>query len=387
MGLYRRAVREGAVTKSGWRLARAAVAAQLVGLGGCALVAGVGGLHERGAEVEGGQGDGGADAGSTEADALDTDAPDSGLDGTSGSDGASVVRNQCAPAGEGLTNCGADLESCCTSLPVTGGTYFRTYVNGGGGPTGTAAPATVSDFRLDKYEVTVGRFRRFVLAWNAGFRPAPGSGKHAHLNAGSGLAATGGGYELGWDAADDGNVSPTDANLTLDPVYATWTAAPGSNEQKPINRANFWEAYAFCIWDGGFLPTEAEWEYAAAGGSEEREYPWGAATPSVEYAIYGCNYGAGCGSSANIAPVGTAKAGAGKWGQVDLAGNLWEWNLDWSAAYGTCLDCVDVTAASSREVRGGACVLGAAYLLTPVRNDRVPSTRDGLIGFRCARAP
>jgi len=70
----------------------------------------------------------------------------------------------CAPGGSGMTNCGACQESCCTSREVEGGTYYRTYTNSGGGPTGEANPATVSSFRLDKYEVTVGRFRQFVNA-------------------------------------------------------------------------------------------------------------------------------------------------------------------------------------------------------------------------------
>ncbi len=51
-----------------------------------------------------------------------------------------------------------------------------------------------------------------------------------------------------------------------------------------------------------------------------------------QYAIYGCDYPDGSGSctgAANIAPVGTATLGAGCWGQLDLAGNVWEWNLDW----------------------------------------------------------
>ena len=46
-----------------------------------------------------------------------------------------------------------------------------------------------------------------------------------------------------------------------------------------INCVNWFEAYAFCIWDGGFLPTEAEWNYAASGGSEQRYYPWSASFP------------------------------------------------------------------------------------------------------------
>jgi len=49
----------------------------------------------------------------------------------------------------------------------------------------------VGDFKLDKYEVTVGRFRQFVAAWNggAGYTPPAGSGKHTHLNGGNGLNA------------------------------------------------------------------------------------------------------------------------------------------------------------------------------------------------------
>jgi sulfatase modifying factor 1 len=70
----------------------------------------------------------------------------------------------CQSSGAGRTNCGAASEDCCTSPQVAGGTFYRTYANDGSGPTGQADPATVSDFRLDKYDVTVGRFRQFVNA-------------------------------------------------------------------------------------------------------------------------------------------------------------------------------------------------------------------------------
>ena len=323
----------------------------------------------------------------------------------------------CAPGGPGMLNCGASSESCCTTLAVTGGAYYRTYdsvglaADGGysstatlaadGGPTSLAAPATVSSFRLDKYDVTVGRFRQFVAAWTAGWTPAAAAGKHTYLNGGLGLAnsGSGGGYEPGWVAADDSNLAPTDANLGCSPMFATWTSASGSQENLPIDCANWYESYAFCMWDDGFLPSEAEWEYAAAGGSQQREYPWGTADPGSanQYAIYGdaagnCYWPTGtlapCTGIANIAPVGSATLGAGLWGQLDLAGNSWQWNVDWYASYtDPCLDCADFTASTSRVVRGSTFNYLASFLLSPSRNFNLPSDRYGLIGVRCARSP
>jgi sulfatase modifying factor 1 len=301
----------------------------------------------------------------------------------------------CAPGGPGMTNCGSASESCCASLEVTGGTYYRTYTNSGSGPTGEADPATVSGLRLDKYDVTVGRFRQFVAAWGGGlgYMPAAGSGIHTHLNAGLGLANSGapGTYEAGWDATDWNNktdIDPTNANLACDSPYDTWTNTAGSQENLPINCVDWYEAYAFCIWDGGFLPSEAEWEYAAAGGSEQLEYPWGSTAPGTanQYAVYEFSY---TGNSTDIAPVGTTTLGAGLWGHLDLAGNVFEWNLDWFATYvDSCTDCAYLTAASTRGVRGGGFDYDASYLLASNRNVGGPPTkRFNDVGFFCARTP
>jgi formylglycine-generating enzyme required for sulfatase activity len=321
-----------------------------------------------------------------------------------------------------MTDCGPSQESCCASPEVEGGTYYRTYdldgeagaiVAADGGPTGEADPATVSSFRLDKYLVTVGRFRQFVIAvmptdaGPGGYAPEAGSGKHTQLNDALGLANSGspGTYEPGWAASDDSYIAPTNANLACEPPYDTWTNEAGIQDDLPINCVNWYESYAFCIWDGGFLPSEAEWEYAAAGGggaNGQREYPWGSTLPGTtnEYAIYGCNYytgpaiGAGMGpciSAGNIAPVGTASLGAGYWGQLDLAGEMFEWNLDWYAPYVACIDCAYLklfsSAADYRVNRGGLFNLGASLLFPPYRNSVDPTGRSGGIGFRCARTP
>jgi sulfatase modifying factor 1 len=390
-----------------------ALAAPLVAVtSGCSLLVDTGGL-----DTESADGSPGGDATSApdatpvgdglappdvSPDHASADAPDSPLSDAAFPSEASMEGGtppSCTPAGLGQANCGATgAESCCASLEVEGGTYYRTYDStADGGPADEANPATVSDFRLDEYLVTVGRFRQFASAvlpagGGPGYTPPPMSGKHTHLNGGNGLVNSGpsGGYELGWVASDDANIAPTNANLSSCGSVSTWVPLPTSgSENLPINCINWWESYAFCIWDGGFLPSEAEWEYAAAGGggsgdaNGQREYPWGSTDPGAgtQYAIY---------QSAELAPVGAATLGKARWGQLDMAGEVWEWNLDFSAPYAACADCAYLTPDSSRVIRGGNYTDGAFYLLASTRYSFDPSDRDvtvGGVGFRCARVP
>jgi len=224
--------------------------------------------------------------------------------------------------------------------------------------------------------------------------PPAGSGRHVFVNGGQGLENSGepGTYETGWGATDWNNttdIDPTNGALAH-PPYSTWTNTAGSHENLLINYLNWYEAYAFCIWDGGFLPTETEWEYAAAGGSQQREYPWGSAGPGTtnQYAIYYCDQDpGGCVGTTNIAPVGTATLGAARWGQLDMAGEVSEWNVDWYAMYAACSDCAYLTTAVYRVVRGGSFLGAASYLLRAGRDSISPTLAGIGIGFRCARTP
>lgn len=287
--------------------------------------------------------------------------------------GACVDPPSCA----GLAaTCGpSENGDCCESPLVTGGDFYR--------GTDESFPASISSFRLDQYEVTVGRFRKFATAWDKGWRPAAGAGKHTHLNNGAGLQSTAGGNEPGWDPSWDSE------------VYLYWTSAEGASEELPIREVNWYESAAFCIWDGGFLPSEAEWEYAAAGGSLERTYPWGEDAPDCSYANFrGLNDGTEpCVGGDNVAPVGSlSPKGDGEWGQSDLAGNLWEWTFDWFADYGAqCEDCANSTEPNSENAqrisRGGAWLYGATDLVSTVRYSGAPFIFATFFGLRCARTP
>jgi sulfatase modifying factor 1 len=391
-----------------------AVAVTVAALGGVVLVGAC--TFEDAKDRPGGDGggsDGGSGApdgsgpntdGSTDNDSstrVDGGKGDGGLLGDAGlhPDGSTSAEAgpSCAPGGAGMTDCGGGAESCCTTLLVTGGTFSRTYTNDGSGALGQTDSATVDSFMLDKYEVTVGRFRQFVLAWRAGWSPAVGSGLHTHLNGGLGLGKSGapGSYEPGWIVADNAAVSVSNGALVSESPLSSWTELSGPNEKKPISTVNWQESYAFCIWDGAFLPSAAEWEYAAAGGSEQRQYPWGSTAPGVasQYAIFGCLYPSGSGTcvdTGSVASVGSATAGAGKWGQLDLVGSMLEWNRDSNAAYDVpCTNCSNTITPEYRMRAGGAFNLPNAnnYLFPGGRFWGDASTRAAGIGLRCARSP
>jgi formylglycine-generating enzyme len=350
--------------------------------------------------------------------ASDTSAADAKTDATVpvNPDGGTFVppNAQSCAADAGALQCNG--ESCCASIVVPGGTFpmgrgtescGTVGCQSGAGneacPTGMTCysdeqpehSATVSAFALDKYDVTVGRFRGFVAAYEAGWRPAAGSGANPNVPTAADASDNGTGWRQIWDDSAGAGVN-LPATGTFANIYhltcsseSQWTASPGANENKAVSCVNWYEAFAFCVWDGGRLPTESEWEYAAAGGAENRLYPWGNAVPDCTYADFWAGSNCGPGATLAIAPVGSYPAGNGRWGHADLAGNVLEWNLDWYGAYDATarVNYANLTAASYRVSRGGRFDVDATHSRAAFRADvYYPTTHGGAFGLRCARA-
>jgi formylglycine-generating enzyme required for sulfatase activity len=362
---------------------------QVAGEGG----AGEGGVSGRATSSGGeGGGEGGHDSGQQCPSCFECDDTGASIDGKASCDQACHAPGICdfPRSCEGMTDA-CDGKSCCLSVPVGGGTFnqscddtcnYACYENGGY-PT---LPATLTPYTIDAFEVTVGRFRRFFDQYNAA-KPAVGSGKNPR-NA----------DDNGWQS-DWSSFLPTDSNAlsaalkTCDsPLMWTDDGQAGAqidHENRPMNCVTWYEAQAFCIWDGGRLPTEAEWNFVAAGGAENRPFPWSQSEDDFSIDSDHAAYWSGTGQPTEPADVGTHSAGNGRWAQEDLAGNVGEWT--WSA-YLTCYeltpgcnDCGTTNGYAEKAVRGGSyqdvdiAVLGQARLSTDA------ATRSPATGFRCAR--
>ena len=215
----------------------------------------------------------------------------------------------------------------------------------------------VDTFFMDTHEVTVGEYKQFVEA--TGHR------------------------EPEW-----GEIAP----------YAP-------TDQHPIVLVSWHDAMAYAKWAGKRLPTEAEWEKAARGGSVASTYPWGNLTPTGNQ----CNF-----ADKNLthywwadkkaddgytftAPVGRYPENG--YGLFDMAGNVWEWCLDEYDADYYAISQVDnpfsgtntpqqisesfETVKSNRVLRGGSWLVTAANVRSSTRFFLPPESQNYSVGFRC----
>jgi len=149
-----------------------------------------------------------------------------------------------------------------------------------------------------------------------------------------------------------------------------------ANENMPVANVTWDEAQEYCAWAGGRLPAEAEWEYAARGGSTAPRYG-----NIDEIAWYSAN------SGKQVHEV--AQKHANGFGLFDVLGELWEWVNDWydSTYYQSGLSQNPTGPASGqyRVLRGASWVVGPRYVRVSNRFSDLPDDWGNLYGLRCAQ--
>ena len=202
----------------------------------------------------------------------------------------------------------------------------------------------LSDFYIDKYEITNGQYARCVAA---------GACTPPNINS-----------------------SATRAEYYGSPTFKDF----------PVIAVNWFQADAYCRWVGGRLPTEAEWEKAARG-TDLQPFPWGDQAASCEFAAHNAFYEGQC--TEDTVAVGTFPKGASPYGVEDLAGNVWEWTNDWySPFYYASSLAVDPPGPESGEhkiVKGGVWDYSAGVMRVSYNSDHAPQEFKLSFGFRCIR--
>lgn len=194
----------------------------------------------------------------------------------------------------------------------------------------------LNNYYIDKFEVTNGRFAKFVEAIHS---------------------------EPPWGFADQ--------------------ETPVVHADHPVRWVNWMDAIGYCLWAGKRLPTEAEWEKAARG-VDGRVYPWGNDPPTPVQAVFGLKEG-----TETVSPIGNREKGQSPYGVQDLAGNLYEWTTDWyDEEYYKNIPAIDPhgpAEGTTKVQRGGSYTNTPYRLRSSFRTKGDPTEHEPNVGFRCAQ--
>ncbi len=171
-----------------------------------------------------------------------------------------------------------------------------------------------------------------------------------------------------------------------------WVSKYSPTAEHPVVGISWQDAMAYAQWAGKRLPTEAEWEKAARGGVNGKKYPWGNSIDATR-----ANYNKNVKKTSSV---GSYPANA--YGLYDMAGNVWEWCLD---AYSSTFYIVSprqnpiASTANLKEVidsfqdvkeprvvRGGSWFNKAKSLRVSARDQGHPTGAANFVGFRCVQA-
>ncbi|MBX3666219.1 MAG: ergothioneine biosynthesis protein EgtB [Burkholderiales bacterium] len=276
------------------------------------------------------------------------------------------------PAVQAITALAQDSQDCAGDVEISGGRFSPGALPDDGFVFDNekwAHPLEIPPFRMARTPVTCAQFAEFV---------------------------DDGGYcERRW-WSEQGWAWRLGEGATA-PVY--WTREGGSwhrrrhdrlealSAREPVIHVNWYEAEAWCRWAGRRLPSEAEWEFAAATvpGSPgiRRRYPWGSAPPSPATANLH-------GTAGRCVPVDAFPAGDSAWGIRQMIGNVWEWTADWFLPYPGFVrdpyaEYSEPWFGDHKVLRGGCHATSADLIRNTWRNFYTPDRRDVFAGFRtCA---
>jgi formylglycine-generating enzyme required for sulfatase activity len=236
----------------------------------------------------------------------------------------------------------------------------------------------VRSFWIDRHEVTNAQFAQFVAV--------------------TGYLSTAERQGHGW---------------VFEPMRQAWMLMPAADwrhpfgphssiagqEHRPVVLVSWYDAAAYARWAGKRLPTEAEWEYAARGGSYDADFPWGRQSQIGDQRMCNAWQGwfperdLGIDGARGLADIGSYPPN--RYGLHDMSGNVWEWCADWySEDYYRLGESENPTGPQRQPTPGRRVQRGGSWLsadnVSPeiqvwARSAGSPDVGRNHLGFRCAR--
>jgi formylglycine-generating enzyme len=303
---------------------------------------------------------------------------------------------------------------------IDGGEYTRGSVSDNAYPSeGPIHQVQVSGFWMDETEVTNAQFRQFVK--ETGYVTVAERPVDWEV-----LKTT---VPPGTPKPDDTDLlpgslvfTPPNGAVPLDNMYRWWSWVNGADwkhpfgpetsidnkDNYPVTHIAYEDAEAYAKWAGKRLPTEAEWEYAARGGKEGKDFAWG--DELLPGGKYMANFFQGSFPYDNQPLDGFDRSAPVKsyspneFGLYDMTGNVWEWTSDWYRidAYVNLANIPvcenpkgpessydpDEPYAAKRVIKGGSYLCSDKYCSNFRPSARMPSeiySGQEHVGFRCVK--